>query len=48
MNLIGASQGPRLALTQQGTTKHAAREFVAFVQSAAGTKIFAKGGWMAQ
>jgi accessory colonization factor AcfC len=37
-----------IALTQQGKTKAAARQFVEFVQSSEGAKIFAKWGWMAE
>jgi len=37
-----------IGLTHQGKAKEAARQFVAFVQSAEGAKIFAKWGWMAQ
>jgi accessory colonization factor AcfC len=34
-----------VVLTNRGAGKPAAKEFVAFLQSAAGQKIFAKWGW---
>jgi accessory colonization factor AcfC len=37
-----------IALTQHGKTKAAARQFVEFVQSSEGAKIFAKWGWRAE
>jgi accessory colonization factor AcfC len=37
-----------IALTHQGAAKAAARQFVAFVQSSWGAKIFARWGWMAR
>ena len=37
-----------IALTQHGKTKAAARQFVEFVQSPEGAKIFAKWGWRAE
>lgn len=37
-----------VALTHQGRAKAASRQFVKFLESAAGAKIFAQWGWMAK